>query len=50
MALAVVGGVLVGDFLAMTITRLTLGAVLAASTTLFAVMEWAGAAWLALMG
>ena len=49
-ALAVVGGVLVGDFLAMTITLLGLGAVLAASATLFTVMKWAGAAWLAWMG
>ena len=49
-ALAVVGGVLIGDFMAMTITLLGLGAVLAASATLFTVMKWAGAAWLAWMG
>lgn len=49
-ALAVVGGVLVGDFLAMTITILGLAAVLAALATMFTVMKWAGAAWLAWMG
>ena len=35
-ALAVVGGVLVGDFLAMTITQLGLGALLAAAASLSA--------------
>ena len=49
-ALAVVGGVILGDFLAMSVTLLGLGVILAASAALFTVMKWAGAAYLAVMG
>lgn len=49
-ALAVVGGVIVGDFLAMSVTLLGLGVILATSAALFTAMKWAGAAYLAWMG
>ena len=47
MALAVVGGVILGDLLAMSATLLGLGVVMTASASLFTVMKWAGAAYLA---
>jgi len=49
-ALAVVAGVIVGDLLAMSATLLGLGVVMTTSATLFTVMKWAGAAYLAWMG
>ena len=49
-ALAVVGGVILGDLLAMSATLLGLGVVMTASASLFTVMKWAGAAYLAWMG
>ena len=49
-ALAVVGGVIVGDFLAMSATLLGLGVILATSAAVFTAMKWAGAAYLAWMG
>ena len=49
-ALAVVGGVILGDLLAMNATLLGLGVVMTASASLFTVMKWAGAAYLAWMG
>ena len=48
-ALAVVGGVILGDLLAMRATLLGL-VVMTASKSLFTVMKWAGAAYLAWMG
>ena len=49
-ALAVVAGVMFGDLLAMTVTLLGLGVILATSALLFTVMKWAGALYLAWMG
>lgn len=49
-SLAVVGGVILGDLLAMSATLLGLGVVLTTSATLFTAMKWAGAAYLAWMG
>ena len=49
-ALAVVGGVILGDLLAMSTTLLGLGVIIAASASLFTLMKWAGAAYLAWMG
>ena len=49
-ALAVVGGVILGDLLAMSATLLGLGVIMTASASLFAVMKWKGAAYLAGMG
>ena len=49
-ALAVVGGVILGDLLAMSATLLGLGVVLTASASLFTILKWAGAAYLAWMG
>lgn len=49
-ALAVVGGVILGDFLAMSATLLGLGVILAASAALFTAMKWVGAAYLVWMG
>ena len=46
-ALAVVGGVILGDLLAMSVTLLGLGLVMTASASLFTMMKWAGAAYLA---
>ena len=46
-ALAVVGGVILGDLLAMSATLLGLGVVMTASASLFTMMKWAGAAYLA---
>ena len=49
-ALAMVAGVALGDFLAMTATLLGLGAMMLASATLFTVMKWGGALYLVWMG
>ena len=49
-ALAVVGGVIPGDLLAMSATLLGLGVIMTASASLFTVMKWTGAAYLAWMG
>lgn len=49
-ALPMAVGVALGDFTAMTVSLLGLGAVLAASGTLFAALRWAGAAYLVWMG
>ncbi|MEC8128415.1 MAG: LysE family translocator [Pseudomonadota bacterium] len=49
-ALAVVGGVILGDLVAMSATLLGLGVILATSAALFTAMKWAGAAYLAWMG
>lgn len=43
-------GVLCGDLIAMTLSLLGLGAVLAVSATLFAVLKWIGAAYLLYLG
>ena len=49
-AWATVPGVTLGDFVAMTVSLLGAGAVLAASATLFTVMKWAGALYLIWLG
>ena len=49
-ALPTVGGVVLGDAVALSATLLGLGAVLAASAEAFMVLKWAGAAYLVWLG
>lgn len=49
-ALPMAVGVALGDFTAMTLSMLGLGAVLAASATAFTVLKWVGAAYLVWLG
>ena len=43
-------GVALGDFTAMTLSMLGIGALLATSATVFTVLKWAGAAYLVYLG